>query len=75
MLQIKQLRLNAGLTQEAVTEALGLSNKSTISKWETGKSMPRSAVLPKLAILYDCTIETLLSSKENNTSSLHTMKS
>jgi len=75
MLQIKQLRLDAGLTQEAVTEALGLNNKSTVSKWETGKSVPRTAVLPRLANLYDCTIDALLGNKENSAPSLHTMKS
>ena len=37
-------RVNAGMTQEEVAHAMGVSNK-TIVNWETGKIRPRAAQL------------------------------
>lgn len=49
-----KLRKRAGITQEFAAQALGV-NRSTIAKWETGKSSPRSGMVPKLVRLYNCT--------------------
>ncbi len=47
-LKIKQLRLNAGLTQEQLAARLGISAQS-ISKWETAVTMPDITLLPLLS--------------------------
>ena len=52
-------RHKAGHTQEYVAESLD-TDRSTVAKWETGKSKPRSDLLPKIAALYKCTIDDLL---------------
>lgn len=46
--KIKQLRAKAGLTQEQLACKLGISAQS-VSKWETGVTMPDVALLPLLA--------------------------
>lgn len=52
-------RKAAGLSQIQVSKRLKVSN-STVSMWETGRSLPRADLLPKLAALYNCTIDELL---------------
>ena len=42
------LRKSKGLTQLALAELLGVSNR-TVSKWETGEGMPDISLLPELA--------------------------
>ena len=46
--KIKQLRAKAGLTQEQLASALGISAQS-VSKWENAVTMPDVALLPMLA--------------------------
>ena len=46
--QIKALRKNKGLTQEQLAAALGLTCQA-VSKWETGITLPDTAMLPALA--------------------------
>ena len=46
--QIKTLRKNRGLTQEQLAAALGLTCQA-VSKWETGITLPDTAMLPALA--------------------------
>jgi len=58
--QLQTKRIQAKLTQKYVAEYLGLKNVSTVSKWETGGSKPRAALLGRLARLYNCTIDELL---------------
>ena len=52
-----------GLGGSALAEAMGV-NRSTIAKWESGISAPKSAALPKLANVLGCSIEKLYESKE-----------
>ncbi|MBQ7378867.1 MAG: helix-turn-helix domain-containing protein [Clostridia bacterium] len=62
--KIKQLRNKAGLTQEQLASALGISAQS-VSKWENAVTMPDVALLPLLAgelgvsidELFDLTVE------------------
>lgn len=56
---IYKCRCKAGLTQAAVAEYLGVSNKA-VSKWETGKSKPSTNALRKLSALFSISIEELL---------------
>ena len=45
---IKSLRERRGLTQSALAERIGISNKA-VSKWETGKGLPDLSLLQPLA--------------------------
>ncbi|MCL2033827.1 MAG: helix-turn-helix domain-containing protein [Oscillospiraceae bacterium] len=42
MIQFRELRKKHGLSQADMAKILSLKDKSTISKWETGSSMPRA---------------------------------
>lgn len=59
MNQFQQLREQKGMSQAQLANTLGL-DRSTIAKWETGTSMPRANLLPKLAELLGCTVDELL---------------
>ena len=52
-------RLKAGLSQAAAADKLGISAAS-VCQWETGKTLPDSRKLPKIADLYGCSIDELL---------------
>lgn len=56
---IASLRRQAGLTQEALGEKIGVSNK-TISRWENGNYMPDIEMLQILAGEFDVSIHELL---------------
>ena len=56
--KIKQLRFKAGLTQEQLAEQMGVSAQS-VSKWETGASMPDISLLPILAETFGVSIDEL----------------
>ena len=62
-MNIAQLRKAAKMKQADLAEAMGV-NRSTIAKWESGISAPKSAALPKLANVLGCSIEKLYESKE-----------
>jgi transcriptional regulator with XRE-family HTH domain len=44
--RIAQLRKNSGFTQEILANTLGVSPQ-TVSKWETGTTMPDILLLPR----------------------------
>ena len=56
--KLRELRLARNLTQENVAEYLKVSSQ-TVSKWERGLLSPDIALLPKIALLYRCSIDTL----------------
>ena len=56
---IKTARSAKGISQEALAAELGI-DRSAIAKWETGKSLPRAELLPKLADILGCTVDELL---------------
>ena len=58
MNKIKQLRENANLTQQQLSENLNV-DRSTVAKWETGEAMPRADKLPELAKIFGCSIDYL----------------
>ena len=60
-LSIKQMREKCGMTQNDLAEKLGL-DQSTVCLWETGKTQPRTKLLPKIAELFNCTVDELLAS-------------
>ena len=58
-------REKAGMTQTEAAKALGV-NQSAVSFWESGKTQPRSAQLPKIAKLYGVTVDDLLREDDTN---------
>lgn len=56
---IKDLRRNAGMTQEHLAELLSISPQA-VSRWETDAAMPDISLLPPLANLFGVTTDHLL---------------
>ncbi|MGN1020442.1 MAG: AAA family ATPase [Aristaeellaceae bacterium] len=56
------LRTQAGLTQKALAQHLGVTDKA-VSKWETGKAKPTTGTLRRLAELYGLSVDRLLERK------------
>ena len=56
--EIRRLRTDRGLTQEALAEALAVSPQ-TVSKWECGNSMPDVQLLPEIAVFFGISIDQL----------------
>ena len=56
---LKALRKEKNLTQEQAAEQLVVSNW-TVSRWETGTSMPDISLLPEIAKLYGVSIPELI---------------
>lgn len=59
-------RRRAGLLQRQVAEALGVS-MGTVAMWDTGRNKPRADMLPRIAKLYNCTVDELLREDEPTT--------
>lgn len=49
---LRDMRKQRGLTQQAVTDMLGLKNKSTLATWECGKSAPDAVTFLHLCCIY-----------------------
>lgn len=62
--RIGRLRRQAGMTQEALAEKLGVSSQA-VSKWENDLSCPDISLLPELARVLGCTTDELLTGKRN----------
>ena len=54
-----QARKKRGLSQEEVAEKLGVS-RQTVSKWETGETLPDIQQSKRLALLYHLTLDELI---------------
>jgi transcriptional regulator with XRE-family HTH domain len=61
---IASRRADAGLSQEKVAEALGITREA-VSRMETGVAVPTVVRLAELAEIFDCGIEELLSDASN----------
>ena len=61
---IYTLRSKAGLTQSAMAEQLGVSNKA-VSKWETGAAKPTTDTLRKMAALFGISVDSLLTARKS----------
>ena len=60
---IARKRKEQNLTQEQLSEQLGVSNK-TISKWENGKCMPDYSLIQKLCEALDVTLPELMDGED-----------
>ena len=58
---LKQLRTDAGLTQDELAERVYVTRQA-VSRWETGETQPNTDTLMLLSKLYDVSINTLLGS-------------
>ncbi len=56
---LRPLRLQAGLTQAALAEQLGVSDRA-VSRWELGEAYPDVALLPDLAMALHVSVDALL---------------
>lgn len=56
---IVRLRRQKKITQEELADFIGVT-KASVSKWETGQSMPDIMILPKLASFFDVSIDALI---------------
>lgn len=63
---ICSLRKEKGLTQAALAEKLGISNR-TVSKWENGDGMPDVSILSDVAKALGITVDELLKGEKNPT--------
>lgn len=61
--QIAFLRKEKKLTGEKLAEALGVSAQA-VSKWENGRCLPDTCILPELSRILNCSIDGLLMPKE-----------
>lgn len=61
--KIAKLRRQAGLSQEAFSEKLGISRQA-VSKWENGTAQPANENLAQIARLFDVTISYLLDDED-----------
>lgn len=59
---IAACRKAKGLTQKALAEKLGVTNKA-VSKWESGQGMPDISILTQLAHVLDVSVDALLNGR------------
>ena len=62
---LKQLRKEKDFTQEQLAEHFNVSGR-TVSRWETGKNMPDTALLIELADFFDVEVKELLEGKRES---------
>lgn len=67
---ISKKRKEKNMTQEQLAEKLCVSNK-TVSKWETGKSMPDYSIVKNLCDELEITIAELMNGEEADKKSVH----
>lgn len=72
--KIAQYRKDKGLTQDELAELLGVSPQA-VSKWENDISCPDILLLPKLAELFDTTVDDLLRAAPKPETSLQPVES
>lgn len=59
MSKIKEMRKRRNLLQKDVAKKLKI-NRSTVAKWETGCSVPRTDKLKILSTIFNCSIDDLI---------------
>lgn len=61
--RIAFLRMEKGLTQEQMADLLGVTGQA-VSKWEKGRALPDTALLPIIAKVLDTSIDRLLTGQD-----------
>lgn len=62
---LKELRKEKGLTQEQLSELLGVTNRS-VSRWENGVNMPDFDLVIELVNYFDVSVEEFLNGERKN---------
>jgi transcriptional regulator with XRE-family HTH domain len=62
---LRDLRKEKGQTQEELADKFGISSK-TVSRWETGKTLPDLATLVELADHYDVDIKEIIAGERKS---------
>ncbi len=62
--RLRQLRKQAGYSQEELARRFGYKSFTTIQKWEDGTSTPPVSVLQQLAALYHVSFQQLIAQQE-----------
>ncbi|MDU1715123.1 MAG: helix-turn-helix domain-containing protein [Streptococcus vestibularis] len=63
--RLKNLRETKNLTQTELAEMLGYKNYTTVSKWESGDSLPRGKELKLLAEIFNISTDYMLGIEKN----------
>ncbi len=71
--RIARLRTDANLTQAALAEKLGITDRA-VSKWETGGAWPDLSLVPALADLFGVSIDYLLRGKSHTVQELKVIR-
>lgn len=71
---LRELRQAQGITQEQLAGELGVSNRS-VSRWETGRTMPDFDLLIELAKRYDVSVDELLAAERSTGMDMQTEES
>lgn len=62
MKTIKEARMALGMTQEELAAALSVT-QGTVSQWESGRTHPAFALIPKVAEVLHMTLDELMAEK------------
>ncbi|MBQ3598864.1 MAG: helix-turn-helix domain-containing protein [Clostridia bacterium] len=62
---IKKLRTERGITQDELANEMGVSYQA-VSKWETNTTTPDIAILPRLALFFGVSMDTLFSMDDDD---------
>lgn len=58
-MKIKELRKSKNMTQNELANSIGVE-RTTVTMWETGNSVPSIDALKKLAEIFNCKIDDLI---------------
>lgn len=58
-MSILSARSKTGMSQAKLAKAVGVTD-AAVCQWETGKQLPRAALLPRIAKALNCTVDELL---------------
>ena len=60
---IRAMRKSRNMTQEELASRLNVS-RTAVTMWETGQSLPRTELLPRLSEILGCTVDELLAKEK-----------
>lgn len=64
-MSIKERREQLEITQAELAKAIGV-DQSAVCLWETGKTLPRTKLLPSLARILKCTVDELIKNGDSS---------